>query len=291
MGELYQEEFKEMGYQLAGPLPGGPMSMRFAIQGEAYEEARIAEIVMGTSLPLINMMCHNSVRMKSRTDDQRVMELFKTGWLEDGSYFQITSLPISAATLAESQARQRWNEIDFWLGARDLLGALFHLHRREIVHAAFSPWTVYKSQSGICLADFWWIHNVEGSSLYEDLAEHYLDILPLGFLPFTAPEVLSGVRPSRESDMWSLGAVLFYTLSGTLPRRLNTQPPENASGEQIRQCWATAQRFPLRQFCPKLDPVVMGVVESLMEDAPHLRLNPFDLEGFIMGNLERLALV
>lgn len=291
--ESYKNEFEEMGYRIEGPACGGPVSFRLAvspINADADEDYElIVDLLPETKEPCINMMCINSSLMKGRTDDANVMDVLRTGWLADGTYFQITNLPVNAAAIAETQPHQKWTEVDFWMGARDLSQALFHLHRNEVVHAAFSPWTVYQSLHGTILGDLWWAHNSEGSALYEDLTEKYLDLLPLGCLPFTAPEVLRGDAPCRTSDMFSLGAVLFFILTGSVPRILEKEPGQDASKEEIRHAWASARKIHPREFRPKLDPVVLGLVDTLLDDDPWQRLDPFELEDFIQDTLEQFA--
>ena len=48
----------------------------------------------------------------------------------------------------------------------------------------------------------------------------------VGTLPYIAPEVLAGEAPTRRSDLYSLGVVLFESVFGRLPRDFDPAAPE-----------------------------------------------------------------
>jgi serine/threonine protein kinase len=92
----------------------------------------------------------------------------------------------------------------------ELCRALEAVHRAELVHQDLKPRNVMEDESGrIVLMDF-------GAGLmHRDgiTAPEVLSGTPL----YMAPEVLLGQRPSYPSDVYSLGVLLFYMLSGTYP--------------------------------------------------------------------------
>ncbi len=91
----------------------------------------------------------------------------------------------------------------------DLCGALAELHRTNLVHGDIKPANVMREKGGrIVLTDF-------GSAL--DLESD----ADAGARPVTAlsvaPEVLRGGRPTAAADIYALGGLLFWLVTGSYP--------------------------------------------------------------------------
>lgn len=88
------------------------------------------------------------------------------------------------------------------------------LHNSGILHLNLSPDNVYLDENGLVkLIDY-------GSAKAAFISQPGCDI-HIYQPEFIAPEVLSGGKTSRESDLYSLGSICYYLVSGKRPTKGN----------------------------------------------------------------------
>jgi nucleotide-binding universal stress UspA family protein len=146
--------------------------------------------------------------------------------------------------------------------ARALVGkialALADLHGQNVIHHDIKPSSIMFRDSGeAVLIDYGLSHH---NQLPDLLQEEFR--VPYGTAPYMAPERLLGVRDDPRSDLFSLGALLYFFTTGVRPfgetetlrgmkRRLwrDPQPPRKLRGDYPP--WL--QEIVLR--CLEIDPV------------------------------------
>jgi serine/threonine protein kinase len=129
---------------------------------------------------------------------------------EERPYLVMEYVP--GPNLAERTSRQMG--IDCEQLARELLGALAHIHAVGIVHRDVKPQNVLIAPEGNAkLIDF-------GIALPKDATALTGTGNLLGTARYIAPEVMGGRPASERSDLYSCGVVLRDCLGGRPPRRL-----------------------------------------------------------------------
>ena len=135
----------------------------------------------------------------------------------------------------------------------DLCHALAAVHRAGLLHRDVKAHNVLREEGGrIVLMDFGTGGRIRGTETIDTLA---------GTPLYLAPELFRGERPSAQSDIYSLGVLLYHLVSGDYPVRGTTRV-------DLEAAHLTATRQPLRDVRPDLSPVFIDVVERALARNP-----------------------
>jgi formylglycine-generating enzyme required for sulfatase activity len=146
-------------------------------------------------------------RAAARIQHPNVVSIYRVGELGDRPY--IVSELVRGAALSEVARPMPWAQA--LAIAIDLGRGLAAAHRRGVVHCDIKPGNVMMTEDGVAkLVDF---------GLAQVLREGVEDgsTAMAGTPDYMAPEVWDGKPPSRRSDVYSLGAVMFELISGAPP--------------------------------------------------------------------------
>ncbi|HEY4253963.1 MAG TPA: bifunctional serine/threonine-protein kinase/universal stress protein [Roseomonas sp.] len=112
---------------------------------------------------------------------------------------RISALPMPAAEVAAIAAR--------------VATALEAIHRQHVVHLDVKPSNILTREGGeAVLIDFGLSHHMQLPDLLEEEFR-----LPYGTAPYMAPEQVMGVRDDPRSDIFALGAMMYFFATGTRP--------------------------------------------------------------------------
>ena len=137
----------------------------------------------------------------------------------------------------------------------DLCRALAALHSAGLLHRDIKAQNVMREVGGrIVLMDF------SGAQAIAENARQVTSGTPL----YMAPEVLEHGNATFASDVYSLGVLLFFLLSGRLPVEGSTLP-------DLRRAHAAGQRRRLRDLRPDLPESIVRVVERAIVTDPSQR--------------------
>jgi nucleotide-binding universal stress UspA family protein len=113
------------------------------------------------------------------------------------------------------------------IGAR-VADALDALHRQHVVHLDVKPSNILTRETGeAVLIDFGLSRHAQLPDLMEEEFR-----LPYGTAPYMAPEQIMGIRCEPRSDLFALGAMLYFLATGTRPHG----DPQRLSGLK-RRLW------------------------------------------------------
>ncbi|MGI5154575.1 serine/threonine-protein kinase [Microbispora sp. CA-102843] len=130
----------------------------------------------------------------------------------------------------------------------DLLGALRAAHAQDILHRDVKPANVLLTETGrVVLTDF---------GIAKALGDHALTQtgMVIGSPGYTAPERARGDYTGPESDLWSLGATLYFAVEGR-PAYERSTVGETLAALMTEKADPPAQAGPLR-------PVLDGLLEK-----------------------------
>jgi serine/threonine protein kinase len=138
--------------------------------------------------------------------------------------------------------------------ALELADALARTHHLNVIHRDIKPENVLLAADGTPrLTDFGIAH--------VDSADHLTQTgFVLGTIRYAAPEVVNGDPASKQSDIWSLGILLYEMLTGSLPF-------EHATLSKLLIAILEAPVPSLRDACDDcVEPLVILVKEMLQRD-------------------------
>jgi len=139
----------------------------------------------------------------------------------------------------------------------DLCRALAEVHRVGLLHGDVKAQNVMREQGGrIVLMDFG-----SGTGLRTTAGD---EIRISGTPLCMAPEVLAGAPPSVASDIYSLGVLLFFLLTGDYPT-------EAVSMEALIECHREGRTRHLRDMRPDLPGDLVRSIERALSPSPEDR--------------------
>ncbi|MFY1615045.1 serine/threonine-protein kinase [Micromonospora sp. WMMD736] len=141
-------------------------------------------------------------------------------------------VPYIVMELAEGEtlaAHLRAGPLDWRISVRvcaEVAAALSAAHASGIVHRDVKPANVILTPAGVKVLDF-------GIATPTGTADPMPDGMLLGTPAYLAPEQLDGAPATPAADMYALGVLLYYCLTGRLPYRAQT-PAELLAARRSR---------------------------------------------------------
>ncbi|MGE0814029.1 MAG: serine/threonine-protein kinase [Vicinamibacterales bacterium] len=144
------------------------------------------------------------------------------------------------------------------LVGRDVCQALASVHREGFLHRDVKARNVMRDRTGrIVLMDF-------GTGISLDDAGRTDARFTAGTPMYMAPEVLAGQAPSVAADVYSVGVLLYYLVTGAYP-------VEGRSLPELSAAHMTGRQVALRERRPSVTPGFAAIVERALARRPEDR--------------------
>src|SRR2546421_7027160 len=164
-------------------------------------------------------------RALARLSHQHIADVYDFGTPENAAPYLVMELvegPSLASVLIERQALPWRAALTVCAQVADALAAA---HARGVVHRDVTAANVMLTPAGVKLIDF-------GICALEGQQQTDADGQLLGTLAYTAPERLHGRPVAAAADVYSVGSLLYRTLSGRLPWQAATPEELLLAGQQ-----------------------------------------------------------
>ena len=167
----------------------------------------------------------NEANILSRLDHPGVIILERVHDLPDKIYIVMEQLEDDMLEMIVSTEDKRLSERVTKFLTYQILEALKYLHLQNIAHCDLKPENVLlverRSQfPQIKLCDFGFAKIIEENSFRKSL---------VGTPAYLAPEVVMGQRYNRSVDLWSVGVIVYVSLSGEFPFNEEENIPDQIS--------------------------------------------------------------
>jgi hypothetical protein len=149
--------------------------------------------------------------------------------------------------------------------AADAADALGRAHSLGVVHRDVKPGNLMLSRTGRCmLADF-------GLATIDDPNDSHRYSRTAGTPHFVAPEIVRGNPADARSDIYSLGATLFYLLTGRPPFAEAGGDGSKGNRDGVLRAHLDRPAPDLRKLRPDLDPGLCEIVAKALAKDPSKR--------------------
>ncbi|MDD9969341.1 MAG: serine/threonine-protein kinase, partial [Myxococcales bacterium] len=197
----------------------------------------------------------------------RIVRAFDYGFdpAEDGEHAYYTMELLDGGDLREL-APLPWQEV--CAVAYDVCSALSLLHSRRLVHRDLTPRNIRRTADGTAkLIDFGLLEGYGPANIVA------------GTPPYVAPELMNKVSLDARSDLFSLGATLYFALTGRVAFQV-------ARFEQLRDAWRGIPISP-RKLVPEvpepLDQLLMSLLRIDMGSRPRSAAEVMDRVAPLLG--------
>ncbi|MGP3971670.1 serine/threonine-protein kinase [Streptomyces sp. 6N223] len=246
-------------YRLAVKLGHGGMGTVWRAHDEvvdravAVKESRLPEGVAEERRAMLHLRMQREARAAARIDHPNVVTVYDVV-IEDGRPWLVMEL-VRGESLAEVLETGTIESREAARIGLAVLDALAAAHEAGVLHRDVKPANVMLGRhERVVLTDFG-IAQMEGEQGLTTTGAF------VGSLEYTAPERAAGQRPGPESDLFSLGVLLYAAVEGVSPfRRTN-------SGATLQALMSADPQPPVRAPGP-LGELVMRLLAKRPADRP-----------------------
>jgi serine/threonine protein kinase len=232
-------------WRVTHPTIGAPMLMKAPKLGEGEDPAAIVGFEMEQMI-------------LPRLTGKHVPKVFAVGDFAEQPFIVIEAIPGGSLLPLLDTLPLPIEEVTR-IGAA-VATALDSVHRQHVIHLDVKPSNIrFRPTGEAVLVDFGLSHHAHLPDL---MAEEFR--LPYGTAPYMAPEQVLGARGYRRSDLFALGAMLYFFTTGVRP----FGDPQSLKGLK-RRLWRDP--VPPRRLRAETPPWLQEIILRCLEPNPEHR--------------------
>jgi serine/threonine protein kinase len=221
--------------------------------------------------PALRTRFEDEARAIAMVSHPNVVGVYDAG--EDGDTAFIVMELVPGDTLADRIARGPLDETEVRRIGGEVLDALAAAHARGVLHRDIKPANVLITEDGIAkVADFGIAKALQPSpDRNEPTALHTV----LGTPSYLAPERAQGNPATVRSDLWSVGVLLYESLTGE-------KPFEGDSPIAVSLAAMQGHYVPVLERRPDIDPALAAVIDRALQGEPaHRFVSAAEMAGLL----------
>ncbi|WP_288833634.1 serine/threonine-protein kinase [uncultured Corynebacterium sp.] len=260
VSQVIREVDAALGFENSEPLTQG--GQKLVLKGRISGAKAVAKIVLiepGANGDITLRRAHREVELLSAVESNRVVKVL-TDAVEIGD-------PVEAVCWAEeyldgndlsASLKSKWAEDDVWLLMHDVAEALAACHELEVVHRDLSPGNIRRTSNGhFMLMDPGLARHLEKTAL--------TGAYQPGTPGWRSPEHAPGGDPVPASDVFSLGILSFFALTGQFP----IDPP--CDSQTYDRALIEQQAPPISTIRPDISPDLGDIIDRCLNRQPARR--------------------
>lgn len=262
MSRTVEKPLRVGRYEILAELTRGGMGVVYRARDEAGREVVVKHLLPEAARrPHILRLFEREYETLSTLEHPRIIEVYEYGYEGGLPYYSMELLNGSdLRDLAPMPYREACSVL------RDVASSLALLHARRLVHRDVSPRNIRRTENGRAkLIDFGAV------TVFGMTAE------VVGTAPCIAPEVLSGLVLDARSDLYALGVVAYFILTGRYP-----YPARDLA--QLPLAWTNRPPAP-----SEIVPTIPGALDDLVLGL--LRHDPMARPGSAAELIDRLTAI
>lgn len=231
----------------------------------------------GVSVTMLERFRREAEASKKLRRHPNIMKVYATG--QEGVYHYIVMEPVrNSRTLDDCIEVNPMTTTQIVNTIIKICGALQYAHTRNIVHRDVKPTNIMVDEFGEpLLTDF-------GVAALIDWPSCTISGALTGTPLYMSPEQARAERVGPESDIYSLGVVLYEALTGALPYSTQHSSPVKSVLEAVKNEQPKRPRAHNKEISPDLEAVILKALEKDPEDRyPDAESFAHDLERAITG--------
>lgn len=246
-------------YQLLERIGGGGMAEVFLAEDTLLTRRVAVKILRSqyTSDEDFVVRFRQEARAAARLSHPNIVSIFDVGCADDIHYIVMEYVP--GETLKEYIKREGRIAPQFVLQlAYQVAAALKHAHENKIVHCDIKPHNILLSRDGVAKVTDFGIARAVSSQTSTQVAG------VMGSVHYLSPEQARGYGVDAQSDIYSLGVVMYEMLSGA-------PPFDGPSAISIAMKHLQETPTPLLEKAPATPAALIALVEKAMAKKPQDR--------------------